>query len=239
MARGGVDVGRRLDQHGDVEMVLEQLGGFDRALVAAVDQRDALAREADERNVGHRLGGGRQQRRHLRPGRGRIARPARGLADVGVGDRRSLPLLRRPRRTAALPACSRRSAARRRPRLRGTVRARPGRGGAPVVTLAPRQPRRSRRHRAASCLRTSRSRYSRIVGHFVRIHRVMPARGHPSAHRQMVIAERHPPSDYNVVLNDKSRQSREALVPVRDAKRECAAPRRRRRRSTCRRRSGW
>ena len=37
------DGGRRLEQHGDVEVVLEQIAGFDGALVAAVDENDALA----------------------------------------------------------------------------------------------------------------------------------------------------------------------------------------------------
>jgi hypothetical protein len=39
-------------------MVLEQRGGLDRAFVAAVDQRDAFAGIADERDGGRGLGGG-------------------------------------------------------------------------------------------------------------------------------------------------------------------------------------
>ena len=80
------DIGRRLDQHGDVEMILEQVGRLDRGFVAAVDQDHALAVEAHERDVGGGLGGGRDQRRHLRAGRPRILRPARGLADVDEAD---------------------------------------------------------------------------------------------------------------------------------------------------------
>ena len=63
------------DQHGDIEMIGEQLAGFDRGFVAAVDQDDALAVEADEGDFGRRLGGGRVQRRQLRPG-GRARSPA-------------------------------------------------------------------------------------------------------------------------------------------------------------------
>ena len=87
MARGGARSFGARDQHRHVEMVVEQLGGFDRALVAAVDQDDAFARQAHQREIRHRLGGGGEQRRHLRPGRRALARPAGGLADVDESER--------------------------------------------------------------------------------------------------------------------------------------------------------
>ena len=46
-ARRG-DSRRRLEQHGDVEVILEQIAGLDRALVAAVDENDALALDIDD-----------------------------------------------------------------------------------------------------------------------------------------------------------------------------------------------
>ncbi len=78
---------RARDQHGDVEMIRQQLAGFDGAFVAAIDQRDAFAVEADIGNFGQRLGRNREQRRHLRPGRGGVRRPAGGFAHVDEGDR--------------------------------------------------------------------------------------------------------------------------------------------------------
>ena len=65
---------------------LSSVGGLDRGFVAAVDQDHAFAVEAHERDVGGRLGGRRDQRRHLRPGRLRVLRPAGGLADVDEAD---------------------------------------------------------------------------------------------------------------------------------------------------------
>jgi len=78
---------RARDQHGDVEMIGQELAGLDRALIAAIDQRDAFAFETDEGNFGQRLGGNRKQRRHLRPGLGGVGRPAGGLAHVGERQR--------------------------------------------------------------------------------------------------------------------------------------------------------
>ena len=148
--------GRRRDQHGHVEMILEQLAGLDRALVAAIDQDHALARQADERNLGQRLGGGREQRRHLRPGLGGVGRPAGGLADVGEGDRRRRFLRDLGEQRRLLRAGD------------GERRAACG-GGAEALELGAAELARGRdlraaaaaldraRRRAASCLRRSRS----------------------------------------------------------------------------------
>ncbi len=68
-------------------MVGKELADLDRMLIAAVDQRDAFAFETDEGNFGQRLGGHREQRRHLRPGPGGVGRPAGGLAHVGERQR--------------------------------------------------------------------------------------------------------------------------------------------------------
>ena len=86
----GCQILRPGDQHGDVEMLGEQPRGFDRAFVAAVDQRDAFARQADQREIRHRLGGGRDQRGHLRSRLRGIRRPAGGLAHVHECERRRL-----------------------------------------------------------------------------------------------------------------------------------------------------
>ena len=83
---GGTPFGAR-DQDGDVEMIRQQLAGFDGAFVAAINQRDAFAIEADIGNFGQRLGRSGEQRRHLRPGCGGVLRPAGGLAHVDEGDR--------------------------------------------------------------------------------------------------------------------------------------------------------
>ncbi len=101
MTRGGTDIAlhdgkvgdpRRgyvragLHEHGDVEMVLEQEAGLDRRVVAAVDERNAFALEAHEGNLGRGLGGCGNERCHLRAGCRAVLRPARGLADVDVGN---------------------------------------------------------------------------------------------------------------------------------------------------------
>ena len=80
-------IARPGDKHGDIEMILEQVGGLDRLLVAAIDQRHALAGDGEERRLRHRLGGGSEKRRHFRRGGGSIARPAGGLADIDEGER--------------------------------------------------------------------------------------------------------------------------------------------------------
>ena len=82
--RDAVRVG---DQHRDVEMLLEQVCGFDRFFVAAVDQRDAFARQADARQLRQRLGRNCNKRSHLRTGVGGVLRPACGFADVGERQR--------------------------------------------------------------------------------------------------------------------------------------------------------
>jgi len=84
------DVLRAAEQHGDVEMIGEQLRGFDRALVAPVNQCDAFARQAHEVHVRHRLGRGGDQRGHLRAGLRTLIRPAGGLAHVHETDRRGV-----------------------------------------------------------------------------------------------------------------------------------------------------
>src|ERR1700704_153421 len=67
-------------------MVLEQVAGLDRLLVAAIDQNHAVAVQVDEGKLGHGLGSGRQQGRHLGTCGVRVLRPAGGLADIGVCD---------------------------------------------------------------------------------------------------------------------------------------------------------
>jgi hypothetical protein len=79
-------LGGRLDQHRHVEMILEQVAGLDRLLVAAIDQDDAFAAQADEGNLGRLLCRGGEQCRHLGTRRVGVLRPAGGLADVGICD---------------------------------------------------------------------------------------------------------------------------------------------------------
>ena len=75
-------VAGRLDQHGDVEMLFQQIGGFDRLFVLAVNQRHAVAGQRNERDLRRRLEARRDQRRHFRAGRFGVRRPAGGLADI-------------------------------------------------------------------------------------------------------------------------------------------------------------
>ena len=77
---------RRLDQHGNVEMILQQVARFDRLLVAAVDEENAFAVEAHEGHGGSFLRGCRNERRHLGSGGCRLFRPAGGFADVDERD---------------------------------------------------------------------------------------------------------------------------------------------------------
>jgi len=65
---GRNDVGRRRDQHRHVEMILEQVRGFDRLLVTSINEHDPVAVEADEGDFGYALRGRRDQRRHLGAG---------------------------------------------------------------------------------------------------------------------------------------------------------------------------
>ena len=53
-------------------MIGKEFAGFDRLLVAAIDQRHAIAAELDEVTLGHRLGRGGDQRRHFGSGGRRI-----------------------------------------------------------------------------------------------------------------------------------------------------------------------
>ena len=74
---------RRLDQDGDVEMVLEQVAGLDRRLVATADENDPVALQFDRGRRWRRLGRGCQQRSHLWPGSTGLTGPSSGLANVG------------------------------------------------------------------------------------------------------------------------------------------------------------
>ena len=142
VTRGGAMSVRPRDQHGDVEMILEQRGGLDRA--SRRGRRSATTPslvEADERNV---AAAARRRRRAAPPSSGRppaasfdqpavsrmltkaiVGALARHLGEqrrlLGAADRDRLAALRQPR---------------------GTVRARRGRDGARSTTSAPRQPRR-------------------------------------------------------------------------------------------------
>ncbi len=73
---------RPRNQHGDVEMILQQLRRLDGALVRAVDEGHAFAVQAHIGRFGHRLRGGGEQRRHFRPRLCGLGRPARGLPDI-------------------------------------------------------------------------------------------------------------------------------------------------------------
>ena len=72
--------------HGDVEMVLQQIGRLDRLLVRSVNQDDALAVESDERNVRLRLCRSGEQGRHFGRALRGILRPAGILANVDEAD---------------------------------------------------------------------------------------------------------------------------------------------------------
>ncbi len=67
-------------------MVLEQQGRFDRRLVAAVNKDNAVAGETGQRRFRHRLGGGGQQRGHLRSGLAALARPAGHFTNICESD---------------------------------------------------------------------------------------------------------------------------------------------------------
>ena len=56
----------RLDEHGDVEMLLEQLPGPNRLLAAAIDENDATALDLHHGDRRHRLARRRKERRHHR-----------------------------------------------------------------------------------------------------------------------------------------------------------------------------
>src|SRR6266852_2752759 len=97
--------GGRLDEHRHVEMLLEQIGGFDRLLVTPINEGHALAGEFDEGNFGRSFGCRSNLRR--------------------------LGALLRSRKREALPGCRRRSADRRRPPWPGIARSQCGKADAP------------------------------------------------------------------------------------------------------------
>src|SRR6202162_4836050 len=73
--------GRRwLNQHGDVEMVLEQIARFNGGLVAPTDENDAVAFQCEGWRSRRWLGCGRKQRCHFRPGSSRLTGPSGGLS---------------------------------------------------------------------------------------------------------------------------------------------------------------
>src|SRR5262249_38019850 len=79
-------------------MVLEQVAGLDRLLVAPIDQDHAFAVEADEGSLRRWRGGGSEQARLLGPRRMRILRPAGGLANIGICDVGAAGYFRKQRR---------------------------------------------------------------------------------------------------------------------------------------------
>ncbi len=78
---------RLRDQHRDVEIILQKLGSFERALVTAIDQDHAVALEADERYGGHGLCGGGQERSHFGRGLGGLVRPSGHFTNIDEGQR--------------------------------------------------------------------------------------------------------------------------------------------------------
>src|SRR6202041_4072918 len=64
------------------EMRLQQVAGFNGLFVATVNQYHTVALEYNAGGVGPGLGQGREQRRHLRAGCGRLRGPARSLAKI-------------------------------------------------------------------------------------------------------------------------------------------------------------
>nr|WP_244642965.1 hypothetical protein [Bradyrhizobium symbiodeficiens] len=64
-------------------MVLQQIAGLDRGLVAAVDQDDSAALQLDHFHGRGDFSRGSQQRGHLRPRALGVIGPSGGLADVG------------------------------------------------------------------------------------------------------------------------------------------------------------
>jgi len=76
------DLRRPSDHDGDIEVIGEQFAGFDRRLVAAIDQNHTFARHVDERNFGRGLARGGKQCGHLGSCLGPFGGPARGLAQV-------------------------------------------------------------------------------------------------------------------------------------------------------------
>ena len=152
---------RRLDQDRDVEMVLQEIAGFDGLLAAAIDENDAFAFQADDGRVRQGFVCRRQKRGHLRSRLGGVARPAGRLADIDILNGSGAP-----------ESCRRLDEAR--GFLRATDRQRRVLAGNRLepVDLRPAELARGRnraavdnrdappRRQEASCLRTSRSVYS-------------------------------------------------------------------------------
>src|SRR5690349_23803240 len=80
---GRGDRSRRLQQHGDVEMFLQQFARLDRLLITTINENDALALEAYKWNFRNRLGRGRKERGHLWAGGRRIGGPRSEERRVG------------------------------------------------------------------------------------------------------------------------------------------------------------
>src|SRR5207244_12633901 len=107
-----------LNDDADVKVIGEQPAGFDRSLVAAIDQDDALARHIDERKIRRRLARGSEKGRHLRSRLSSFCGPTGGLAQVHEIDRlRTLACLIRKQRNFLRAAYRERSL-----RLRGIAK---------------------------------------------------------------------------------------------------------------------
>src|SRR6476646_5554869 len=112
-------------------MVLEQVAGLDRLLVAPIDQDHAFTAEADEGNLRCWRGGGGEQCRHFGTRRVRILRPAGGLADVRVCDVGAAGYFRKQRRLLGAAHDQRPAAGRRRAELEKFRAA--AAGGGPLI----------------------------------------------------------------------------------------------------------
>ena len=91
------------NQHGDVEMLLQQIASLNGGLVAAVDQDDPAAFQLDHWRRCRDFGRGGQQRCHLRPSAVGVTGPSGGLADIGKLYRiRTIIFVRNPREQRGL-----------------------------------------------------------------------------------------------------------------------------------------
>jgi hypothetical protein len=73
---------RRFNQHGDVQMILEQVAGLDGHFVAPADENNTAALQVDDGHRWRGFGGCREQCRHFWPGLSGFTRPPGGLADI-------------------------------------------------------------------------------------------------------------------------------------------------------------
>jgi hypothetical protein len=80
------DRGGRFNQDRDVEMIPEQVAGFDSGFIATTDQNDAAAFELNQWHSRRGFGRRRKQRGHFRPGSGGLAGPSGRLPDIGKLD---------------------------------------------------------------------------------------------------------------------------------------------------------